>query len=246
MGCVCNGYISRSAAGVLRPARQSEWVSVGHLHWPREMSYGRKSLYLDVDKLPKVGKRFTLGRVLNNGMSAKVYQGVDRENGNWFPCSLFASIYHSSGFILASFNMWLPSITIRFVSSRRWNQLKDLKSIQNSRKSKYTELEIWRSQSASFSDCADIKYVNGIVSWFPRKTGSLLRKLWALCIEQVRFQLELICVERKNSLNSITIRIRITIHFNLRFPSLKGKTLLRMYIYTYIYMLLKVYLTSSR
>lgn len=46
------------------------------------MSYGRKSLYLDVDKLPKAAKRFTLGRTLNNGMSAKVYQGVDRENGN--------------------------------------------------------------------------------------------------------------------------------------------------------------------
>lgn len=45
------------------------------------MSYGRKSLYLDVDKLPKAAKRFTLGRTLNNGMSAKVYQGVDRENG---------------------------------------------------------------------------------------------------------------------------------------------------------------------
>jgi len=46
------------------------------------MSYGRKSLYLDVDKLPQVAKRFSLGRVLNNGMTSKVYQGVDRENNH--------------------------------------------------------------------------------------------------------------------------------------------------------------------
>ncbi len=45
-------------------------------------SYYGKSLYLDFDNLPRVDHRFSLGRVLAKGISAKICQGVDRDNGN--------------------------------------------------------------------------------------------------------------------------------------------------------------------
>lgn len=45
------------------------------------MSYYGKTLYLDFENLPRVDQRFSLGRVLVKGISAKICQGVDHENG---------------------------------------------------------------------------------------------------------------------------------------------------------------------
>ena len=55
------------------------------------MSYYGKSLYLDFDNLPRVDHRFSLGRVLANGISAKICQGVDHDNGKCFFSPKFES-----------------------------------------------------------------------------------------------------------------------------------------------------------
>ena len=94
------------------------------------MSYGRKSLYLDVDKLPKAAKRFTLGRTLNNGMSAKVYQGVDRENGKISSSIIhllfFLFIHLFPNWLLLPFNgfqyCWLKLIGSIILCRRDWFQ----------------------------------------------------------------------------------------------------------------------------
>lgn len=46
------------------------------------MSYYGKTLYLDFSKLPRVDKRFSLGRILDRGISAKICEAMDLEQGN--------------------------------------------------------------------------------------------------------------------------------------------------------------------
>lgn len=46
------------------------------------MSYHGKTLYLDFTKLPRVDKRFSLGRILARGISGKICEAIDLEEGN--------------------------------------------------------------------------------------------------------------------------------------------------------------------
>lgn len=47
------------------------------------MSYKGKIQYLDLNKLPRPDKRFSLGRILATGHCAKICEAIDHENGNF-------------------------------------------------------------------------------------------------------------------------------------------------------------------
>ena len=45
------------------------------------MSYKGKIQYLDLNKLPRPDKRFSVGRILAQGHCAKICEAIDHENG---------------------------------------------------------------------------------------------------------------------------------------------------------------------